>query len=354
MRKKVYFLEFVFTDKYYIDGIDVLNENNLLFVKNLDLDLKMDLSFSKIDNAKLYKIIDLNILIAIADVRDFKVLCYLKANSFFKIINHPRHQESVKLNHSILEEYVIDKVKKHTEENILYSADFKTRAVICLDNDIISIKYQTLNIGDDEDFYFYEDINSNNFWFWEDMDGISYYDTLENARKASREFLSNYVTAPNIFFDKPYNSLWSYQLDRFSSWLYQMKFACLGIFSLPLLLTLFPLLGLSSWNIMWLFGGCAFISLIIAGSTLWNNYGIISYEISDKGIHAVKGLLYECSFDNIKKIKIKKNLFNKNKGSVIFKLYKGLSINYNFINIEKPEEAYKIIKDKLESIKEVK
>ena len=41
MRKKVYFSEIVFTNDYYINGINIFDENNIEFIDNIDLDLKL-------------------------------------------------------------------------------------------------------------------------------------------------------------------------------------------------------------------------------------------------------------------------------------------------------------------------
>ena len=182
MRKKVYFSEIVFTNEYYIDGIDILNNENVEYIESIDIDLRMNLSFSKIDNAKVYLIKALNIKIVIAEVRDFKIICYLKSNMFFKICNHPRHYESLIKNHYLLEEFAIDKIKKLREDNTLYSPDCKTRAVISNDNGVISVQYQALETFDEIDFYFYEDISSDNFWLWENLEGVSYFDSEEKAR----------------------------------------------------------------------------------------------------------------------------------------------------------------------------
>ena len=310
--KKVNFFEIVFTNKYFINSIDVLNINNLKFIDYINIDLNINTSFSKINKAKLYKIKDLNIEIAIAEVRDFKIICYFKPNTFFKLSQHPRHKESLIKNYKLLDQFVVDKLKNKNEENVIYSPDYHTRALINLSDNIISLTYQKLDFMKD---YLNEDINSDNFWFWEEFSGISFYDSIEKAKK--------------------------------ESWLYQMKFVTFGIICFLAFLLIFPILGLANWNILLFFGICILISLILSGSVLWNNSNIIYYEVSDKGIHAVKGLLFECEYKNIKTIKIKKNIFNKNKGSIKFKLHKGLAINYNFDNITNPEEVYMIIQNNL-------
>ena len=343
--KKVNFFEIVFTNKYFINSIDVLNINNLKFIDYINIDLNINTSFSKINKAKLYKIKDLNIEIAIAEVRDFKIICYFKPNTFFKLSQHPRHKESLIKNYKLLDQFVVDKLKNKNEENVIYSPDYHTRALINLSDNKISLTYQKLDFMKD---YLNEDINSDNFWFWEDFSGISFYDSIEKAKKEANLFLNNCDTSFNNDFNaSSYNSLWKYSLSKKESWLYQMKFVTFGIICFLAFLLIFPILGLANWNVLLFFGICLLISLNLSGSVLWNNSNIIYYEVSDKGIHAVKGLLYECEYKNRKKNKIKKNIFNKNKGSIKFKLHKGLAINYNFDNITNPKEVYMIIQNNL-------
>ena len=76
--KKAGCSEIVFTDQYYINGVDVFDDANVELLGNIDVDLRMDLSFSKLRNAKLYKIKSLGCKIAIADVRDFKIVIFFK------------------------------------------------------------------------------------------------------------------------------------------------------------------------------------------------------------------------------------------------------------------------------------
>lgn len=350
MRKKVYFSEIVFTNEYYIDGINIFNNANVEYIESIAIDLRMNLSFSKIDNAKVYLIKNLNKKIVIADVRDFKIVCYLKSNMFFKICNHPRHLESLIKNHCLLEEFAIEKIKKIKKDNILYSPNYKTRAIVSNENGVISVQYQTLEIFDEIDFYFYEDISSDNFWVWEDLKGISYFDSEEKARLEAVAFLNNYVEKTNRYFDKPYVSLWKYQSNKIESCLYMMKFIMLGPNVIILLSCLLPLLGQSNWNILWLTGGCALFTFILASIVAWKNINPMSYEITDKGIVCCKGMFYTTTFDNIKSVKVKKNIFNKKRGSIKFKLFIGSSINYNFDNIENVEEAYNIIKERINDV----
>ena len=347
MRKKVYFSEIIFTNEYYINGVNILDDNNVEYLGNIDIDLKVNLSFSKIDNAKLIKIKDLNFEIVIAEVKDFKIVCYLKSNMFYKICNHPRHQESLYKNYNLLEEYVIDKMKNISSDNIVYSPDCKTRGYISNENGIVSLKYQRLEIEDEEGFYFYENVNSDDFWSWEDLSGISYFDTVESARKEASLYLANYVSERGRFYEQPKNVLLQYESTKFQTWIYIMKFGIIGPIIIILLSCLIPICGQGNWNVLWLSGGWSLFAIIFASVLVWTEYNPIMYAITDKSIIAYKGIYRECLFENIKSIKIKRCLFNKNKGSIKFKLYKGSSVNYNFDNIENPEEAYNIIKKHL-------
>lgn len=347
MRKKVYFSEIVFTNEYYIDGVNILDDRNIEYLGNIDIDLKVNLSFSKIDNAQLVRIKDLNIDIVIAEVKDFKIICYLKSNIFLKVANHPRNQESIHKNYNLLEEYVINKLKKLTDDNIVYSPDYKTRGFVSYESGLVSLKYQSLEIEDEVGFYFYEDVSSDGFWSWEDLSGISYFDTIENAKKEATIYLQNYITELYRFYGQPYNILWQYETTKFQTWVYMMKFGIIGPVIIILLSCILPLCGESNWNILWLSGGCSLFAMIVASILVLTGYNPITYEVTDKGIITCKGIYHECSYDNIKNIKLKRSMFNKNKGSIKLKLHKGSSINYNFDNIENPEEVYKIIEEQM-------
>ena len=85
MRKKVCFSEIVFTNEYYICGVNVLDENEVEYVETIAIDLEVNLSFSKIDNAKVYRIKESNIKIVISEIRDFKIVSYLNNILFHKI-----------------------------------------------------------------------------------------------------------------------------------------------------------------------------------------------------------------------------------------------------------------------------
>ena len=112
---------------------------------------------------------------------------------------------------------------------------------------------------------------------------------------------------------------------------------------------LFPILNLSNWNILILFGGAAAFALIISLIIFLKNKLDISYQITTKKIFANKGMPLSTTYDNIKKVKLRKSVFNENRGTVKFYLKKGLSVNYSFEGIMDCERVYKIILENMKN-----
>ena len=142
--------------------------------------------------------------------------------------------------------------------------------------------------------------------------------------------------------------LWSGSLGVKRSFFLQLKYACFGLLLFTVPWVLFPILQLSNWNIMILVGGCAFFSLVIASIALLQNRLDISYEVTTKKIFAFKGLSVSTTYDNIKRVKLKKSIFNKKRGTIKIYLKKGLSLNYHFEWIEEPEKVYALILENIE------
>ena len=113
------------------------------------------------------------------------------------------------------------------------------------------------------------------------------------------------------------------------------------IFLLPMML--FPILHLSNWKILYLFGGVAAFTLSIASLAIWKNKLDINYQITTKKIFVNNGLPLSTSYDNIKKVKLKRSIFNNNIGTVKLYLKKGRSINYSLLSIPECEKVYNMI-----------
>ena len=95
---------------------------------------------------------------------------------------------------------------------------------------------------------------------------------------------------------------WYCSLGTKKSFLIQLKYVFLGIMLFLIPLMLFPVLNLSNWNIMFLFGGVAAFTLIISSLALWKNKLDISYQITTKKIFVNKGMSLSTTYDNIKKV----------------------------------------------------
>ena len=140
---------------------------------------------------------------------------------------------------------------------------------------------------------------------------------------------------------------WSCSLGVKKSFLIQLKYVFVGMMLFLFPLMLFPILNLSNWNIMFLFGGVAVFTLIVSSLALWKNKLDISYQITTKKIFVNKGMSLSTTYDNIKKVKLKKSIFNKNNGTVKIYLIKGLSINYSLEGISDCSKVYKMVLENL-------
>ena len=140
---------------------------------------------------------------------------------------------------------------------------------------------------------------------------------------------------------------WSCSLGVKNSFLIQLRYVFMGMILFLFPLMLFPILNLSNWNIMFLFGGVAALTLITSSLALWKNKLDISYQFTTKKIFVNKGMSLSTTYDNIKKVKIKRSIFNKNIGTVKLYLKKGLSIDYSLEGIPDCSKVYKMILENL-------
>ena len=136
---------------------------------------------------------------------------------------------------------------------------------------------------------------------------------------------------------------WSYSLGVKRSFFLQLKYALFGVLLVIIPMLLFPLLGLSNWKILYLLGGASAFALIVASLALWKNKLNVSYQITTKKIFVYKGISLSTTYDNIRRVKLRKSIFNKNRGTVKLYLKKGLSVNYRLEGITDCERVYKII-----------
>ena len=136
---------------------------------------------------------------------------------------------------------------------------------------------------------------------------------------------------------------WSYSLGVKKSFLLQLKYALFGMLLVLLPVMLLPILHVMNWNGLLFFGGIALIVFSIAAFAIWRNQIDISYEITTEKIFVFNGLSLETSYDNVKRVKLKRSLFHRNVGTVKLYLKKGLSMNYHLQWVPDCDKVYALI-----------
>lgn len=142
---------------------------------------------------------------------------------------------------------------------------------------------------------------------------------------------------------------WSYSHSVKKSFFMQLRYMILGVLILPVLSILIPLFGIGNWNTVLLFGTFALLALLIGIIIMLRDRVCVNYNITTKRIFTFNGLSCETTYDNIKKVKFRKSIFNKGYGTIKLYVKKGLSLNYHIEDIPNPEEIYNLI---MENMKE--
>lgn len=142
---------------------------------------------------------------------------------------------------------------------------------------------------------------------------------------------------------------WSYSHSVKKSFFMQLRYMILGVLILPVLSILIPLFGIGNWNTVLLFGIFALLALLICIIIMLRDRVCVNYNITTKRIFTFNGLSCETTYDNIKKVKFRKSIFNKGYGTIKLYVKKGLSLNYHIEDIPNPEEIYNLI---MENMKE--
>lgn len=154
------------------------------------------------------------------------------------------------------------------------------------------------------------------------------------------EFSFNFAQAVNDFGEIQ----WKYYLSVKKSFLYQLKYCVLSILIFPILFfTLFPILGILNWWNTVAFLACMIIVLGTFIIALLRTRNCFGYIVTDKMIIVNKGFTAETTYDNIRKVKLKKSLFNKNIGTIKVYVKKGLSVKFNILSIPEPDNVYNLI-----------
>ncbi len=354
MYRKVFFSEIHFTNSFYIDGVNVLDDKNRRFLGKINVDINMRLSFSKIENVNLYEIDgkDFSFKVAIANVRDFYIICYMDSMTYSKAQrNRVVADESNTLNRKELLNLALSKIQK--DEAHIYSSDNLYRASIKAEESGIQVIYEVLTIEAEQNFYFYENISAENFFFWDQLTGVSYFDSLENAQKEIDQSLKTlgsrrYEEVLYRGFEIEDTELWSFQHSKRFVFLYQLKYILITLVFFLAIGAAMALTQIANWYIMFLFGGVGLFTLAVSMLALKNNGLLINYRITEKMIILFDGISHIIKYRDIKEIKIKKNLRNKQTGTITIKR-KNKLFNSKIINIPEAKKVYEIIMKQVNS-----
>lgn len=141
----------------------------------------------------------------------------------------------------------------------------------------------------------------------------------------------------------PFNEqvLWQFSPSKSRMFFYQLKYACIGPAACLLAGFILALTDVILWIGLLLFGGAAFITFFIICLSL-SRQGRTIYTITETKI-IIYPLMCSADFTNIKRIKKSRSLFNRNVGTIKFKLKKGLSANYRFVKIDDVDAVYDLL-----------
>lgn len=173
---------------------------------------------------------------------------------------------------------------------------------------------------------------------WNEIEIIS-IDGVSADEYDPEECSFNFVKAVSEFGEIQ----WKYFLSTKQSFLYQLKYLIMVMIIFPLLSMLFPAFGVANWYIVLFVFGCSLIAVISGAVASLKNRVSFNYIVTNKKIMVFKGFTVETTYENIKKVKLKKSLFNKNTGNIKIYVKKGLSINFHILSIPNPENIYNLI-----------
>lgn len=183
--KKAFYSEIVFSDDFYIDGVNVLSDIHRIEIKKINYKLPVSLSYSFLMDSPFYQIKGLNseFKIAISKVRDFQIVSFLTGRDFYRShINSAVTQDSNNKNISLKFEIVKEILQKtESDSNTLYSENFKRKAIIDNKNGSYRVTYYSLVVEDECDFHFNESVSKYNFFGWEDEGIVSFFEARELA-----------------------------------------------------------------------------------------------------------------------------------------------------------------------------
>ena len=184
---------------------------------------------------------------------------------------------------------------------------------------------------------------------WQEIEYFTFEDKSEQDFIAqldcSTTFEEEMESRKQVYLEENGVEQWSHTLtDRQSYW-YRFKFAAIGAFILPVLLQIFPILGVANWYFELLLGGVLILSFIIAAIAMLHAPVTICYIVTDKLIKTFNGIECQTVYGNIRKITMRKYRRKSGYGRIQIYVKKGLSINFRMVHVPDVEAVYQLLMD---------
>lgn len=189
---------------------------------------------------------------------------------------------------------------------------------------------------------------------WQDIENV-----LFNGESEEEFLAENYVSTfaeimelrKREYLEENGVEQWSHTLSDRQSYWYRFKFAAIGASILPVLLQIFPILGVANWYFEFLLGGVLILSLVIAAIAMLHVNVIINYVVTDKLIKTFNGIECQTVYGNIRKITMRKYRRKQGYGRIQIYVKRGLSLNFRMVHVPDVEAVYKLITDNWQNSK---
>lgn len=189
---------------------------------------------------------------------------------------------------------------------------------------------------------------------WQDIENV-----LFNGESEEEFLAENYVSTfaeimelrKREYLEENGIEQWSHTLSDRQSYWYRFKFAAIGASILPVLLQIFPILGVANWYFELLLGGVLILSLVIAAIAMLHVNVIINYVVTDKLIKTFNGIERQTVYGNIRKITMRKYRRKQGYGRIQIYVKRGLSLNFRMVHVPDVETVYKLITDNWQNSK---
>lgn len=203
MRKRTYFEEIWFCNEFYIGGIDVLSDENRIYIKDVQITLSgytNNFPYKRIDNARLYSLSvnSIKFNIAVAQIcKDIRIIAYLSQRSFMKSVK-ANDEQSRRINNNNLYKFAIRNIREKNDSSdttYFYSKDNSVRFKISKTDSCVKMQKQIYCLNPDATIDISEDLINEPYkylgWYENDGNGVSIYDNIEKALNEINDEIEN-------------------------------------------------------------------------------------------------------------------------------------------------------------------